>query len=154
MKTNGSTAESQLAAFMIYVSEEGIDFDRFVEQGGRLIGARNMVALAGIPPALREKIATLRETHPRLARQLEFLEEIVAADAVGIPTLAQREAAFALVYAAKETDLIPDTTPGIGYVDDEAVTEAVISRHAATFARYCAVFGLDWTSLSPEGTRR
>lgn len=138
---------------MIYVSEEGIDLDRFVEQGGRLIGVQNMVALAGIPPALQEKIVTLSETHPRLARQLKFLEEIVGADAVQLPALVRREAAFALVYAASEQDLIPDTAPGTGYVDDEAVTEAVLSRHAATFARYCAADGLEWTSLSPEGAR-
>jgi uncharacterized membrane protein YkvA (DUF1232 family) len=151
MKPNGSTVESRLAAF--YFSEEGIDFDRFVEQGGQLIGARNMVALAGIPPALREKIATLRETHPRLARQLEFLEEIVGADGAQLTALVRREAAFALAYATNEQDLIPDTTPGIGYADDEAVAEAVISRHAETFARYCAARGPEWASLSPEGTR-
>lgn len=140
-----------MAAFMMYVSEEGIDFDRFVERGGRLIGAQNTNAVAGISPALREKIEALHDTHPRLARQLEFLEEVAGADDAKLPEQVRREATFALAYAANETDLIPDRTPSIGYADDKAVTEAVLSRHAPTLSRYCAACGLEWLALSPAG---
>src|SRR5258707_14493968 len=67
-------------------------------------------------PGLRERFAKIpAQTYPCLADQLQFLSLVVedqilrdpAAELVG-------EAAFALLYFQRATDLIPDSIPGMG----------------------------------------
>ena len=62
-----------LAAYMNYVSDEGLNLDRFVEHGGRMLGPHESAGLTSGLVALGEKINSLRDKHPQLTRQLEFL---------------------------------------------------------------------------------
>ena len=143
----------QLAAYMHYVSDEGINLDRFVEQGGRLLGREESASLAGEFPAFREKIAVLRTEFPLLARQLEFLAAFFESDAATPFEQARNETAFALLYAVKDNDMMPDTVPGVGYLDDAAVAKVVLSRHADVFERHCALHGIAWgTLIEADGT--
>ena len=137
----------QLAAYMHYVSDEGINLDRFVEQGGRLLGSEEAASLAGEFPALREKINALRTELPLFARQLEFLAGFFESDTAKQTEQARNETAFALLYAVKDNDMMPDTVPGVGYLDDAAVTKVVLSRHADVFERHCTVHGIAWSDL-------
>jgi uncharacterized membrane protein YkvA (DUF1232 family) len=57
---------------------------------------------------------------------------------------ARREAAFALRYAAKETDIIPDFVPEIGYADDSLIVRTVLSRHQDVFHDYCRFRKIRW----------
>ena len=140
-----------LAAYMTYVSEEGINFHRFVEYGGRLLGADDAEALAGSLAGLHEKISSVRDRHPKLARQLKFLMEIFdKASPDLVPETARNEIVFALLYALKEMDLMPDDMPGIGYLDDAAVTEVVLARNADVFENYCEQHDIEWAALAPE----
>jgi hypothetical protein len=49
----------------------------------------------------------------------------------------RKETAFALAYTAKETDIIPDFIPEIGYADDSIIERTVLSRHQDIFRDYC-----------------
>jgi uncharacterized membrane protein YkvA (DUF1232 family) len=148
-----------LTAYMNYVSDEGLNLYRFVEHGGRLVGSEDATGLAAGLADLREKIADLRAMHPRLARQLEFLASVFETDAAHppetvrtLPEVVRNETAFALLYAAKDMDLVPDDMPQVGYLDDTVVTEIVLARHAAVFEQHCAARGIDWATIEPEPT--
>lgn len=138
-----------LSAYMTYVSEEGIDLHRFVEHGGRLLGPDDAADLAAGMDALREKIATVRDLHPRFARQLGFLVEFLENNPVSEPDPIRNESLFALLYALKEMDLMPDDMPEVGYLDDAAVTEVVLTRHAREFERYCESGETEWDAVAP-----
>jgi hypothetical protein len=43
------------------------------------------------------------------------------------------EAAFALLYFQRSTDLIPDSIPGLGLLDDAMMVHIVLDRHEHTF---------------------
>ena len=146
MKSSNPT----LASYMNYVSREGLNLDRFVEHGGRLLGREETASLIGELDRLREKIAGLRGAHPQLARQLDFLVSFFESSPHSPPEKVRNEVIFALHYAAKDADLMPDDMPEVGYLDDAAVVESVLSRHAEIFERHCAAHDLEWAALRPE----
>ena len=43
------------------------------------------------------------------------------------------EAAFALLYFQRATDLIPDSIPGMGLLDDAMIVRIVLGRHEPAF---------------------
>jgi len=137
-----------LASYMHYVSDEGIDFDRFVEQGGRLLGEQDTPSLGGELPALRDKIEILRKEYPLFGCQLEFLIGFLESATAKSHDQTRKETVFALLYAAKDMDMMPDSVPGVGYLDDAAVAKVVLSRHAEIFARHCALEGIEWSALA------
>ena len=138
-----------LAAYMNCVSEEGLDLDRFVEHGGRLLAPAETAGLTNGLADLQEKIASLKGEHPRLAGQLEFLLSFYEANPPNLPDKVRNETIFALLYAAKEMDLVPDEEPGVGYLDDAAVAESVLTRHAGVFEIHCDYHRIDWAALKP-----
>lgn len=140
---------SPLTSYMLYVGEEGIDVERFVECGGRLVQRDDPAVLARDLSGVEKKITLLETEHPRLAAQLQLLAGFIAGHAATAPETLRNEAVFALLYGAKEMDLIPDNLPAIGYVDDAAVVEVVLTRYAEFFERYCFAHDLEWEVLKP-----
>jgi uncharacterized membrane protein YkvA (DUF1232 family) len=150
-KTKPTTNLSEnLAAYRAYAAREGIDLVRFVERGGRLLGAGAFSALPGGLAALRGKISLLRRAHPRLSRQLEFLASFIESAPADLPEDVRNETAFALHYAVQDNDLLPDAMPGVGHIDDAAITEIVLARQAGIFERHCAAHDIEWAALKPE----
>lgn len=152
MNNPNTRASSQLAAYMHYVSDEGINLDRFVEQGGRLLGREEAEGLRGDLAMPQEKIAAVSKDHPRLGRQLGFLANLIALNPKHLPDAARNETAFVLLYAVNENDMMPDSIPAVGYLDDAAIADVVFTRHAEILQRHCIAHSLDWAALKPESS--
>jgi uncharacterized membrane protein YkvA (DUF1232 family) len=137
-----------------FIPREGIDFDRFVDEGVRLLDAEGGRDIGSLIPELRAKIAMVHDEHPRLARHLEFFETVLIVATEPLPHRAHSEILFALLYAVAEVDLVPDVYPEVGYTDDAIICEVVLARHAAFFERFCLVRGIEWSTLRPERDTR
>jgi uncharacterized membrane protein YkvA (DUF1232 family) len=91
---------------------------------------------------------------PHLVDQLEFLADAVEDVFEGaykeLPYVAFAEAVFALTYAHKKVDIIPDVLPGLGRADDSSVVRAVLIRHEKVFARYAEAHGLPWSRITSK----
>src|SRR5881397_1052879 len=79
---------------------------------------------------------------PHLVDQLEFLANAVEDAAEGaykeLPYFALPEAVFALMYAHKKIDIIPDALPDLGRADDSSIVRAVLILNEKAFAKYAA----------------
>lgn len=139
----------ELAAYMNCVAPEGLNLDSYVEHGAHLLSPAETAGLARDLPALQSKIAGIKTAQPLLARQLSFLLNFYEADPPNLPDGVRRETIFALLYAVKEDDLVPDAEAGAGYLDDAAVAESVLSRHGSVFELHCDFHGIKWAALKP-----
>ena len=90
--------------------------------------------------------------HPHLVNQLEFLADLVEDFAEGaykdLPYVTAAEAAFALIYAHKKVDIIPDTIPNLGRADDSSIVRAVLIQHEKALAQYAAARGVSWAKIT------
>lgn len=91
---------------------------------------------------------------PHLFDQLQFLADVVEDAADGdyrdLPYVALASAAFALTYAHRKMDLIPDHRGELGRADDSSVVRAVLIQHEKALARYAAKRGLDWARITSQ----
>jgi uncharacterized membrane protein YkvA (DUF1232 family) len=55
---------------------------------------------------------------------------------------------FALTYAHKKIDLIPDLMPNLGRADDSSVVRAVLIQNEKSFARYAEAMGNNWNKIT------
>src|SRR5262245_33455135 len=58
------------------------------------------------------------------------------------------EAAFALLYFQRATDLIPDSIPGLGLLDDAMIVRIVLGRHEDAFRCSSNSYKLNWPAPS------
>jgi uncharacterized membrane protein YkvA (DUF1232 family) len=86
--------------------------------------------------------------------QLEFLADSVEDVAEGaykeLPYVAFAAAVFALMYAHKKMDIIPDSVGDLGRADDSSVARAVLILHEKAFAKYAERRGLDWHRITSK----
>ena len=89
---------------------------------------------------------------PHLVDQLEFLADAVEDFAEGaykdLPYYAVAQAVFALTYAHKKVDVIPDLLLNLGRADDSSVVRAVLIQNEKAFAQYAATQGFDWSRIT------
>src|SRR5499426_3452564 len=89
---------------------------------------------------------------PHLVDQLEFLADAVEDFAEGaykdLPFFALAQAIFALTYAHKKIDVIPDLMPNLGRADDSSVVRAVLIQNEKSFAKYAEAMGLNWNKIT------
>jgi len=90
--------------------------------------------------------------YPHLVDQLEFLANAVEDFAEGaykdLPYSALTAAVFALTYAHKKVDIIPDYINETGRADDSSVVRAVLIMHEKAFARYATANGFEWSRIT------
>jgi uncharacterized membrane protein YkvA (DUF1232 family) len=121
----------------------------FVQSQASVLSVADLDRLIADLPALRERFTTIpSQTYPYLADQLEFLS-LVVKDKVTGPNrdpISQTvsEAAFALLYFQRPTDLIPDPIPGMGLLDDAMIVGLVLRRHEDAFKRSSHAYKLHW----------
>ena len=91
---------------------------------------------------------------PHLVDQLEFLADAVEDFADGVykelPFYAVAQAVFALSYAHRKADIIPDMLPDLGRADDSSVVRAVLIQNEKAFAQYAAETGFNWTKITSQ----
>jgi uncharacterized membrane protein YkvA (DUF1232 family) len=89
---------------------------------------------------------------PHLQQQLKLLADFFEDTEDGVfpagSDASRKETAFALNYTAKETDIIPDFVPEIGYADDSLIVRTVLSRHQDVFRAYCRFRKIRWSKIS------
>jgi len=90
--------------------------------------------------------------YPHLVEQLEFLANLVEdfADNADqdIPYATAAAATFALIYAHRQTDLIPDHNEEFGWSDDSGVVRAVLIEHEKVLGDYAKRHGLNWSRVT------
>ncbi|MEO5802604.1 MAG: DUF1232 domain-containing protein [Verrucomicrobiota bacterium] len=128
---------------------------KFVHNGASKITPKILKGIHKKLPMLKLEFANINDPkHPHLAEQLEFLADLIEDFAEGmaeeLPFVAVANAAFALVYAHRQMDLIPDTVPEFGHADDSAVVRAVLIEHEKVLAEYADKNGKVWNAITVE----
>ena len=128
---------------------------KFVHNGASKITPKILRGIHKKLPLLKLEFANINDPkHPHLAEQLEFLANVIEDFAEGVaeelPLVAVANAAFALVYAHRQLDLIPDTVPDFGHADDSAVVRAVLIEHEKVLADYAEKNGKVWNAITVE----
>lgn len=91
-------------------------------------------------------------SYPHLVDQLEFLADVVEDCFEGaykdLPYFAMAESLFALMYAHKKIDIIPDAILQIGRADDSSVVRAVLIQNEKAFRKYAKSTNVNWKKIT------
>ena len=125
----------------------------FVTRGGSLITPAIVDNVLRNLPLWKIEFAQISAPkYPHLVDQLEFLANAVEDFAEGaykdLPYRAAAEAIFALTYAHKKVDIIPDFLHDVGRADDSSIVRAVLIQNEKAFGKYAASQGLDWARIT------
>jgi uncharacterized membrane protein YkvA (DUF1232 family) len=125
------------------------ELTEFIRNQADAISLRDLYQLITDLPAVRERFRNIPvETYPYLKNQLEFLclfiEERLAERKSGLSDAALGEAAFALRYFQRTPDLIPDSIPHMGLLDDVIIVDIVLRRQHNAFKRSSHGEKLSW----------
>jgi uncharacterized membrane protein YkvA (DUF1232 family) len=125
----------------------------YVEWRAALLTPEHLAELRTELTLLKVRFAAIAAPQfPHLQQQLKLLVDFFQDTADGIfpagSDASRKEIAFALRYTAKETDIIPDCVPEIGYADDSLIVRTVLSRHQDVFRDYCRFRKIRWSKIS------
>jgi uncharacterized membrane protein YkvA (DUF1232 family) len=122
----------------------------FIEREACAVSIADIKRLIVDLPALRERFAKIpMKTYPNLADQLQLLSLVVEEQVVRDPAgQLLGEAAFALLYFQRATDLIPDSIPGMGLLDDAMIVRIVLGRYEQAFKFNPHGYKLSWPAPS------
>lgn len=91
---------------------------------------------------------------PHLVNQLEFLADVVEDVAEGaykeLTYHALAAAVFALTYAHRKNDLIPDFMGPAGRADDSSVVRAALILHEKAFTQYAEKHNVNWDQVTSK----
>ena len=126
---------------------------QFVHRGTSQITPRILAGVHKKLPLLKVEFAQINAPkYPHLVDQLEFLANVLEDFAenadLDLPYVAVAGAAFALVYAHRQMDLIPDAMEEFGHADDSSVVRAVLMEYERVFASYAARHGMNWSRIT------
>jgi uncharacterized membrane protein YkvA (DUF1232 family) len=115
------------------------ELQAIITDGARRITPAHLDKLVRLLPNIRLAVTQITE-FPDLPDQVEFLAEIIEDFQAGlnrsIPFTAIAESAFALFYLRKTADIIPDSIPRTGFVDDAAIVSAVFENYKRPFLKH------------------
>jgi uncharacterized membrane protein YkvA (DUF1232 family) len=131
------------------------EFADYVNHGASLVTPRVVDQVLRQLPIWKVEFTQINAPKfPHLVDQLEFLADAVEDFAEGaykdLPYLAVAQAVFALTYAHKKVDVIPDLIPNLGRADDSSVVRAVLIQNEKWFAKYAAAMGFDWSIITSQ----
>jgi hypothetical protein len=91
---------------------------------------------------------------PHLVDQLEFLADAVEDAIEGaykeLPYVGVAQAVFALIYAHKKVNLIPESILELGRADNSSVVRAVLIQNEKDFAIFAGKQGVDWRKITSQ----
>lgn len=104
---------------------------------------------------IRGEIANIQvSAFPHAQKQYTFFADLADAFLSGraddFPYVAALEAMIALNYLHDGADLIPDSLPEVGYMDDALIAHTVVSRNHEAFREYAERQGIDWDAIAPD----
>lgn len=114
-----------------------------VTGGADCISAADLAGLRALLPQVLVKAAGIPDSD-RLRRRVEILAGFLQETPPATGSVAQREAAFVLYYFLKGFDLIPDSIPEIGLMDDALLVETAFRRNAHELRAHWAARGRAW----------
>jgi len=131
------------------------EFVQFVNHGASLVTPAIVEKVLRQLPLWKVEFTQIQAPlFPHLVDQLEFLADAVEDFAEGaykeLPYYAVAQALFALTYAHKKVDIIPDLIPNSGRADDSSVVRAVLIQNEKAFAQYSTAQGFDWSKITTE----
>jgi uncharacterized membrane protein YkvA (DUF1232 family) len=126
---------------------------KFVHNGAARITPKILRGVHKKLPLLKVEFAQINAPRfPHLVDQLEFLADVVEDFAEGaiddVPYVTIANATFALIYAHRQMDLIPDSVPEFGHADDSGVVRAVLIEHERFLSAYAVRRGISWAKIS------
>jgi uncharacterized membrane protein YkvA (DUF1232 family) len=126
---------------------------KFVRHGASQITPKILASVQKKLPMLKLEFAQIHAPrYPHLVEQLEFLANVVEDFADGadldVPYVTAAAATFALLYAHRQTDLIPDHDPEFGWADDSGVVRAVLIEHEKVLGDYANRHNLNWSQIT------
>jgi uncharacterized membrane protein YkvA (DUF1232 family) len=126
---------------------------KFVYNGAAQITPRVLNAVHKQLPLLKVEFANINApSFPHLVDQLEFLANVVEdfadGEAEDLPYATLASAVFALLYAHRKLDLIPDFIPNFGRADDSAVVRFVLTEHQQVLSVHAQRLGVKWSSIT------
>jgi uncharacterized membrane protein YkvA (DUF1232 family) len=127
----------------------------FVRHGAGRVNQHTLQSLLHVLPLLKLEFTQIEAPKfPHLIDQLTFLVDVVEDYAEGqipeLPFVTVAESVFALLYAHKRVDLIPDVLPGMGRADDSSVVRAVLIMHEQDFRLYAEKTGANWKTITSK----
>jgi uncharacterized membrane protein YkvA (DUF1232 family) len=131
------------------------EFAAYVNQGAAKVTPAMVSRVARQLPSWKLEFTQIAAPQfPHLVDQLEFLADAVEDVAEGayqdLPLYATAQAIFALTYAHKKVDIIPDLIPNTGRADDSSVVRAVLIQNEKSFAAYAEWSGIDWEKITSQ----
>ena len=129
------------------------EFAEYVNHGASLVTPRVVEQVLRHLPIWKVEFTQIHAPKfPHLVDQLEFLADAVEDAAEGayvdLPFYAVAQAVFALTYAHKKVDLIPDLIPNLGRADDSSVVRAVLIQNEKSLAKYAIERGVNWSKIT------
>lgn len=115
----------------------------YVVEGAATVTATDLTGLRQLLPQIRKKLAGVKDS-ARFRERVERLMQYFDETAVLGGTAERREIAFVLFYFLKGYDLIPDTLPEIGLLDDALLVETAFNRNQLALRSHWASHGRTW----------
>ena len=134
------------------------EFVAYVNHGAALVTPRVLETVVRQLPMWKMEFTQINAPkYPHLVEQLEFLADVVEDFAEGaednLPYLVVAGAVFALIYAHRQKDLIPDFVPEFGHADESAVVRAVLIQNEKVLAEYASSHHRNWAKISVNPDR-
>lgn len=136
---------SPLSHYLADMSRPGREAtpSQHLERGAECVRDEDLSALTRLRPAVESKLAGISDStrlKERIGLLLRYLEETPASQGGAC----RREAAFAVFYFLKGFDLIPDSLPGVGLLDDAMLVETALRRNEHELREHWTAHGRVW----------
>jgi uncharacterized membrane protein YkvA (DUF1232 family) len=126
---------------------------KFVQRGATMITPKILKGVHKRLPFLKLKFTEFDDPEfPHLSDQLEFMADVVEDFVEGVeedlPYATVIDVTFALIYADRQAELMPEPTPELGFADDSAVVRFVLQLHEKVLAAYADRHKMKWEEVS------